>query len=98
MISMEFIAILVVGALIAIWVVVNLRPKHPIQRNASDLPTSEPPPPVPPVWRKGAVHSEPMDDLEYLRAIERHDKDPSQYPFPSPPPRPQRTESAAGDY
>jgi hypothetical protein len=95
---MEFVAILVVGALIAIWVVANLRPKHPIQRAAPDFSTADAPPPVPPVWRKGAVQSEPMDDLEYLRAIERHDKDPSHYPFPSPPPRPQNEESARDEY
>src|SRR6266496_1761923 len=86
---MEFLAIMIVGTLAAIWVVVHSRPKHPIQNAGYDFPSaSEPSPPVPPAWNKGAVYSEPMDDLEYLRAVERHDKDPAHYPFPSPPPRP----------
>jgi len=96
---MEFLAIMVVGTLIAIWVVINLRPKHPIQRVAHDYPSATDSPPLgTPAWTKGAEHVQPMGELEYLEAVERHDKDPAHYPFPSPPPRALRTDSATEEY
>ena len=42
---------------------------------------------------KGAEYVQPMGELEYLEAVERHDKDPAHYPFPSPPPRLPRSDS-----
>jgi len=91
---MEFLAIMVVGTAVAIWIVMGLRQTHPIRNAGYDIPSpSESRPPLPPVWNKGAVYSEPMDELEYLRAVERYDKDPANHPFPSPPPRPPRPDS-----
>ena len=94
---MEFLVIMVVGTLVAIWIVMGLRPKHPIQSVAEDFSRISEQPTVPPVWKKGVVNSEPMDELEYLRAVEQHEKDPAHYPFPSPPSRVGKTESAHDD-
>ena len=71
-----------VGTLIAVWAVVGSRPKR---RNFSYLPPVIPPemnPSRPPeIWQ-----SEPMDEIEYAAAVERHTDDPAHNPFPSPPP------------
>jgi hypothetical protein len=79
---MEFLAIMFVGTLIAIWAVAGSRPK---QRNFSYLPPVIPPemkPTRPPeIWQ-----FEPMDEIEYTEAVTRHDSDPAHNPFPSPGP------------
>ena len=79
---MEFLAIMFVGTLIAVWAVAGSRPKR---RNFSYLPPVIPPemnPPRPPEnWQY-----EPMDELEYTEAAKRHDSDPAHNPFPSPVP------------
>lgn len=95
---MEFLAIMVVGTLVAIWVVLHLRPKHPIDHVAhDDSRMTDPSPPGTPAWTKGAEYVQPMGELEYLEAVERHDKDPAHFPFPSPPPRPPRTDSVTDE-
>jgi hypothetical protein len=79
---MEFLAIMFVGTLIAIWAVAGSRPKR---RNFSYLPPVIPPemnPPRPPeVWQH-----EPMDEFEYTEAVKRYDSDPAHNPFPLPVP------------
>jgi hypothetical protein len=78
---MEFLAIMFVGTLIAVWAVAGSRPKR---RNFSYLPPvipSEMHPPRPPeIWQY-----EPMDEFEYTEAIRRHELDPAHNPYPSPP-------------
>jgi hypothetical protein len=39
------------------------------------------PPRSPEVWQY-----EPMDEIEYIEAVERHNDDPAHNPFPSPTP------------
>ena len=79
---MEFLAIMFVGTLIAVWAVAGSRPKR---RNFSYLPPVIPremnPPRPPENWQY-----EPMDEIEYSAAVERHNDDPAHNPFPSPPP------------
>jgi hypothetical protein len=78
----EFLAIMFVGTLIAVWAVAGLRPKR---RNFSYLPPVIPkemnPPRPPEVWQY-----EPMDEIDHAAAIKRHNDDPAHNPFPSPPP------------
>jgi hypothetical protein len=78
----EFLVIMFVGALIAIWAVAGSRPKR---QNFSYLPPvipSEMKPPRPPeIWQY-----EPMDQIEYAEAVSRHDSDPAHNPFPAPIP------------
>lgn len=83
---MEFLAIMIVGTLAAIWAVVYSRPSRPMEAGIEDVshvfdfshPEST-------ASMKGAEYVQPMGELEYLEAVERHDKDPAHYPFPSPP-------------
>lgn len=79
---MEFLAIMFVGTLIAVWAVAGSRPKR---RNFSYLPPVIPPemnPPRPPeIWQY-----RPMDKTEYAEAVNRHDSDPAHNPFPLPIP------------
>ncbi len=91
---MEFLAIMAVGTAIAIWIVMGLRTKHPIQNAVYDIPSaSESSPPGSSASMKGAEYVQPMGELEYLEMVERHDKDPAHYPFPAPPPRPTERQS-----
>ena len=77
---MEFLAIMFVGTLIAVWAVVGSRPK---QRSFSYLPPVIPPemnPPRPPeMWQY-----RPMDKTEHAEAVIRHNSDPAHNPFPLP--------------
>jgi len=79
---MDFLAIMFVGTLIAVWAVAGSRPKR---RNFSYLPPVIPkemnPPRQPEVWQY-----EPVDEFEYTEAMKRHDSDPAHNPFPSPIP------------
>jgi hypothetical protein len=79
---MEFLAIMFVGTLIAVWAVAGSRPKRP---NFSYLPPVIPKemnqPRPPEIWQ-----SEPMDEFEYTEALNRHYSDPAHNPFPSPMP------------
>jgi len=79
---MEFLAIMVVGTLVAVWGVVGSRPTR---RMFSYLPPVIPPemkPHSPPdIWQY-----RPMDKTEYAEAVERHTNDPAHNPFPLPLP------------
>jgi hypothetical protein len=76
---MEFLAIMFVGTLIAVWAVAGSRPRR---RNFTYLPPVIPRemnPPLPPkVWQY-----DPMDEMEYTEALKRHASDPAHNPFPS---------------
>ena len=86
---MEFLAIMFVGALIAVWAVAGSRPKR---RNFSYLPPVIPremnPPRAPEAWQY-----EPMDEIEYAAAVDRHNDDAAHNPFPSLPPQQSREDS-----
>lgn len=86
---MEFLVIMFVGTLIAVWAVAGSRPKR---RNFSYLPPVIPPemnPPRPPeIWQY-----RPMDQTERAEAIIRHDSDPARNPFPLPIPRQEHQDS-----
>ena len=81
--------IMTVGTLAAIWVVVNLRPSRPMNTGIEDVSHAfDFSPPESTASTKGAEYVQPMGELEYLEALQRHDKNPAHYPFPSPPPLP----------
>ena len=91
---MEFLAIMIVGTLAAIWVVVHSRPTRPMNTGIEDVSHAfDFSPPESPASMKGVEYVQPMGEMEYLEAVERHDKDPAHYPFPSPPPRLPRPDS-----
>jgi hypothetical protein len=79
----EFLAIMFVGTLIAIWAVSGSRPSR--KTEVSYLPPVIPPemnPRRPPeTWQY-----DPVDEAEFTVALDRHFDDPGHNPFPSPPP------------
>ena len=82
---MEFFAIMAIGTLIAIWAVIGSRSTRKLYRAAPplDLPRDDQGERNAEIWQ-----SQPMDKVEYLEALERHEADPTHNPFPSPvPPR-----------
>jgi hypothetical protein len=80
---MEFLAIMFVGTLVAVWAVAGSRPTR--RSGISYLPPLIPPemnPHRPPeIWQY-----RPMDKIEYAEAVERHESDPVHNPFPLPLP------------
>jgi len=80
---MEFLAIMLVGTLIAVWAVAGSRPKR--RGGVSYLPPAIPPEmkphPRPEIWQY-----RPMDTIEHAEAVMRHDSDPAHNPFPLPVP------------
>ena len=85
---MEFLFIIGIGALIAIWAVIGTRPKRPIHFGRRSSPNRQFSPSATPSWKKDAALSHPIGELEYLEGIERHDNDPEHQPFLLPPPHP----------
>lgn len=86
---MEFLLIMAIGTLIAIWAVVGTRPKRRIhfgRRSANRQFSAGGTPP----WKKDVSLSHPIGELQYLEGVERHDNDPEHQPFPLPPPRQQK--------
>jgi hypothetical protein len=80
---MEFLLIMGIGTLIAVWAVVRTRPKRLIHFGRPSSPNDQFTPSGTPAWKKNA---QPMSELEYLAMIERYQNDPVHYPFPLPPP------------
>ena len=83
---MEFLTIIAVGTVIAVWVVADTRPRCPVHFDddfalSDNVPMQKSPP-----WRKEIALSLPMGEQEYLEAVERYDNDPHHEPFPLPPP------------
>ena len=83
---MEFLAIIGIGAVLAILVVIGNRPKRPryVRRGVSQLPQLVST--AIPIWKKGTAQSHPIGELEYLEGIERNSSDAEHQPFPLPPP------------
>jgi hypothetical protein len=82
---MEFLVILGIGTLVAVWAVANL-PKTRGHRGASN-PSFDLGPGGTPPWKKDIVESHAMGDLEYLEKLDRHQRDPQHWPCPLPPER-----------
>jgi hypothetical protein len=78
----EFLLIIGIGALAAIWVVANL-PKSRANRGATN-PSFDLGPGGTPPWKKDIVKSHAMGDLEYLEKLDRHQLDPQHWPCPLP--------------
>lgn len=85
---MEFLLIMAIGSLIAVWAVIGTRPKRSIHFGKRITPNSQFATGGSPTWKKDAARSHPIGELEYLEGIEQHDNDPEHQPFPLPPPRP----------
>lgn len=85
---MEFLLIMAIGTLIAVWAVIGTRPKRPIHFGKRSSPNRQFSTGGTPPWKKDAARSHPIGELEYLEGIEQHDNDPEHQPFPLPPPRP----------
>jgi hypothetical protein len=82
---MEFLAIMGIGTLVAIWVVTNLPNSRSLRR---DIVSFEEKPPQTPAWGKEMSDVYSTDGFDYLRKLERNQKDPSHWPCPFPPPEP----------
>ena len=82
---MEFFAIMFIGTVVAVWAVAVSRPTQRIFRVAPPLNLPGP--------TRGENDAEiwqfqPMDEVEYWQAMERHEEDPAHNPYPSRvPPR-----------
>lgn len=87
---MEFFAIMGIGVVLAILIVLGSRPKRPTVSLGNASPARQFSTGGTPVWKKDIALSHPIGELEYLEAIERHDKEPLHQPFPLPPPRPRQ--------
>jgi hypothetical protein len=86
---MQFLLIMGIGTLVAIWVVAN-QPKQRGRRRRNDEPdiiSFEHLPANKPAWRGelGDVYS--TDEMDYLRKQARHMDDPRHWPAPFPPPK-----------
>ena len=85
---MEFLLIMGIGTLVAIWVVAN-QPKPRGRRRRRPEPeiiSFEHKPANEPAWRGelGEVYS--TDEFDYMRKMARHNDNPSHWPAPFPPP------------
>ncbi len=79
---MEFLAIMGIGTLVAIWIVANLPKSRGLRREIVSL---EEKPFQTPAWRKDMSEFYSTDDFDYLRKLERHQNDPHHWPCPFPP-------------
>jgi hypothetical protein len=79
---MEFLALMLVGTLIAVWAVVGTRPTH--RAGISYLPPVIPPE-INPYRQPEIWQYDPMDDFEFSEALKRHNADPDRNPFPESP-------------
>lgn len=89
---MQFLLIMGIGTLVAIWVVANQpRRRGHTRWHVEDDITLEPKP-IKPHWRGqvGEVYS--TDEFDYLRKVARHQDDPQHWPAPFPPPQPKKPE------
>jgi len=79
---MEFLVIMGIGTLVAIWIVANLPKSRGLRREKVSF---EEKPLQTPVWRKDLSEFYSTDDFDYLRKLERHQNDPHHWPCPFPP-------------
>ncbi|MDX1951455.1 MAG: hypothetical protein SFY81_04680 [Verrucomicrobiota bacterium] len=78
----EFLAIMFVGTLVAIWAVFGSRPGNVIYQNAPprlDVAEADIGDRNAEIWQWN-----PNDQVEYMEAIARYEQDPLHNPFPSP--------------
>jgi hypothetical protein len=85
----EFLAIMGIGTVVAIWVVANL-PKSRVYRR--DAVSFEQKPLQTPAWRKEISEVYSTDGFDYLRKLDRYQTDPQHWPCPFPPPEPGKME------
>ena len=86
---MEFLAIMGIGTLVAIWVVANLPKSRGYLRDAVSF---EQKPLQTPAWRKDISEVYSTDGFDYLRKLDRYQTDPQHWPCPFPPPEPGKME------
>ena len=87
---MQFLLIMGIGTLVAIWVVANQPKPRGRRRWRDEDAISLLPKPVKPSWRGqvGEVYS--TDEFDYMRKMARHQDDPQRWPAPFPPSPPKR--------
>ena len=86
---MQFLVILGIGALVAIWVVAN-QPKsrgRRGRRHGREFVAYEGLQPKKPAWRGELDEVYSLDELDYIRKMARHNDDPRHWPPPLPPPK-----------
>jgi len=84
---MEFLVIMGIGTLVAIWIVANL-PKPRARRRGiqrREIVSFETKPFTTPVWKKDVSEFYSTDGFDYLRKLDRYQKDPHHWPCPFPP-------------
>jgi len=79
---MALVWILGIGAMVVIWMAANL-PKTPARPNRRI--SFDTKPPQTPAWRKEMYEVYSTDGFDYLRKLDRHQKDPHHWPCPFPP-------------
>jgi len=94
--DMEFLLIMGIGALVAIWVVAN-QPKGRSRRRwrENGILTFEQHPIQTPAIAKDIAESFSIDEMDYLRKSSRHQDDPLHWPPPLPPSPSKKTEGDA---
>jgi len=90
---MQFLIIIGIGALVAVWVVAN-QPKARGRRGWYDEDVvSLKPKPVKPFWNGELDEVYSTDEFDYIRKLGRHQDDPRRWPAPLPPTQPKKVES-----
>jgi hypothetical protein len=83
---MEFLAIMFLGMLVAVWLVARSRPIRPTQKPPGNHALNSPPLQIsttkPETWQW-----RPINSGEYWAALDLHTSDPINHPLPLPPPR-----------
>jgi hypothetical protein len=79
---MEFLVIMGIGTLVAIWIVANLPKSRGLNR---EMDSFEQKPSQIPASRRSMSEVYSTDDFDYLRKLNRHKRDPQHWPFPFPP-------------
>jgi len=82
---MEFLLVIGVGTVIAVWVVASLprsRRGQPSSTPRIDLGTRDTPP-----WKKDITETYSLGELDYLDKLDRYQRDPQHWPCPIPPKR-----------
>lgn len=84
--GMMFFGIIGISTLTLLWLFSGSKTSRPIRKAHDDFPPLTPQfkaTSTPEVWQ-----SLPMDNVEYWKAVELHERDPAHNPFPSSPPEP----------
>lgn len=84
---MEFLLIMGIGTVVATLIVANLPKPHGLRGEDPPMTSKLP------SGRRDAAETFTMGDLEYLEKLERHQKDPRNWPCPFPPEEPRKADS-----